>query len=188
MYPKQILEPGNDSTPGSQHTCGQFRPIMCVFDGFEQSRPSVLRTASWWGAAKSPAKRWATRSTARRARSTARVCSSTRRTSACDDSRRTVWPGRRTRSWTRPTSGRLEADFLLLAPRELARLRDARGKPPLKIPPVSATMPGVAARGYFGQRCVAAKFPGRAFPAEPYFVKHALALTRHVVRAGADWH
>ena len=136
----------------------------------------------------SPAKRWATRSAARCARATARLCSSTRRTSACDDSRRTVWPGRRTRSWTRPTSGRLEADFLLLAPRELARLRDARGKPPLKIPPVSATMPGVAARGYFGQRCVAAKFPGRAFPAEPYFVEHALALTRHVVRAGADWH
>ena len=82
----------------------------------------------------------------------------------------------------------LEADFLLLALRELVRLRNARGEPPLKILLMSATMPGEAVRGYFGQGCVTVKFPGRAFPVEPLFLEHALALTRHVVRGGADWH
>ncbi|KAH8053103.1 hypothetical protein JL722_9769 [Aureococcus anophagefferens] len=76
----------------------------------------------------------------------------------------------------------LEADFLLLALRELVRLRNARGEPPLKILLMSATMPGEAVRGYFGRGCVTVKFPGRAFPVEPLFLEHALALTRHVVR------
>ncbi|KAH8047389.1 helicase [Aureococcus anophagefferens] len=59
----------------------------------------------------------------------------------------------------------LEADFLLLALRELVRLRNARGEPPLKILLMSATMPGEAVRGYFGRGCVTVKFPGRADPA-----------------------
>ncbi|KAL7549983.1 hypothetical protein ACHAWF_013233 [Thalassiosira exigua] len=78
----------------------------------------------------------------------------------------------------------LESDFLLLALAQLLKTR----RDDLKIVLMSATMPGLAVQKYFGQGCPTVRFPGRAFPVHALYLEEALAVTRHVVRNGADWH
>ena len=77
----------------------------------------------------------------------------------------------------------LESDFLLLALAQLLKTRTD-----LKIVLMSATMPGMAVQKYFGQGCPTVRFPGRAFPVHALYLEEALAVTKHVVRSGADWH
>ena len=66
-------------------------------------------------------------------------------------------------------------------------LRDLLVKrPSLRIVLMSATLDADLFHRYFGG-APSVKFPGRTFPVAELYLEHALELTQHQVKRGADW-
>jgi uncharacterized membrane protein YgcG len=75
----------------------------------------------------------------------------------------------------------IESDFLLMVLRDLLVKR-----PSLRIVLMSATLDADLFHRYFGG-APSVKFPGRTFPVAELYLEHALELTQHQVKRGADW-
>ena len=81
----------------------------------------------------------------------------------------------------------VEGDFLMLTLRDLLARGRPKGAPALHVCLMSATLDSAVLANYFGESTPRVKFGGRAFPVTTLYLETALSLTRHVVRADADW-
>ena len=81
----------------------------------------------------------------------------------------------------------VEGDFLMLTLRDLLARGRPAGAPALHVCLMSATLDSAILANYFGESTPRVKFGGRAFPVTTLHLETALSLTRHVVRADADW-
>jgi hypothetical protein len=75
----------------------------------------------------------------------------------------------------------IESDFLLMVLRDLLAKR-----PELRVVLMSATLDADLFHRYF-DGAPSVKFPGRTFPVAELYLEHALELTGHEVKRGAEW-